>query len=274
VVALSPGMKKGIVKSGYPSEKIHIIPNGCDTDLFQVPESEEKNFLNAHPELQDGPLILYAGTLGLINGVGYLVDIASAMLRIDTDVRFLIVGDGKEQGQIRKKAANAGILEKNLWMMPSVPKTEMPRLLSAATICTSLFIDLPEMWNNSANKFFDALAAGRPIMINHEGWQADLIRETGAGLVVPPDNAGQSARILHDFLSDPEKVTKAGKAAFQLAKARFDRDDLAGELLGVLQKASADYTDFHRIMVSRKGAKAQIGQRAEMQIWFAIQFLR
>ena len=243
VVALSPGMKKGIVKSGYPSEKVRVIPNSCDVDLFQVSQSEGRRFLNSHPELQDGPVVLYAGTLGLINGVGYLVEIADAMLQIDPVVRFLIVGDGKEENKIRKKAVNAGVLGKNIWMFPSVSKSEMPRLLSATTISTSLVIDLPETWNNSANKFFDSLAAGRPIMINHEGWQADMIREIGIGLVVPPDNADQAARMLHDFLSDPEKTTKAGKAAFQLAKTRFDRDDLAGELLDVLQKASADYAD-------------------------------
>jgi len=252
VVALSPGMADGVIKSGYSPDKVHVIPNSCDTDLFQVPQSEGQEFLNSHPKLQDGPLVLYAGTLGLINGVGYFVDIANAMLQIDHVVHFLIVGDGKEQDQIRGKAANAGVLRKNLWMMPSVPKSEMPQLLSAATICTSLVIDLPEMWNNSANKFFDALAAGRPIIINHEGWQADLIRETGAGLVVPPDDAEQSAEILYTFLSDPEKVTKAGQTAFQLAKARFGRDDLAEELLNVLQKASAD---LHRLKGSRKGAK-------------------
>lgn len=243
VVALSPGMAEGVIKSGYPPDKVHIIPNSCDIDLFQVSQSEGQEFLNFHPKLQDGSLVLYAGTLGLINGVGYLVEIANAMLQIDPAVRFLVVGDGKEQDQIREKAVNAGILGKNLLMLPPVPKSEMPRLLSAATISTSFFIDLPEMWNNSANKFFDSLAAGRPIMINHEGWQADLIREIGAGIVVPPDNADQSARVLHTFLSDPEKVTKAGQAAFQLAKTRFDRDDLAGELLGILQKAFTDYAD-------------------------------
>jgi len=236
VVSLSPGMADGVIKSGYPSDKVHVIPNSCDIDLFQVPQSEGQEFLNSHPELQDGPLVLYAGTLGLINGVGYLVDIASAMLKIDPTVRFLIIGDGKEQNQIRGKAANVGVLNKNFWMMPSLPKKEMPRLLSAATISTSLVINLPELWNNSANKFFDSLAAGRPIMINHEGWQADLIREKGAGLVVPPDNATQAAKMLHDFISDTDKVTKAGQAAFQLAKTRFARDDLANKLMAVLQQ--------------------------------------
>ncbi len=236
VVALSPGMADGVIKSGYSPDKVHLIPNSCDIDLFQVPQSEGQRFLNSHPELQGGPLILYAGTLGLINGVGYIVAIASAMLQINPAVRFLIVGDGKEQDEIREKAGNVGVLEKNLWMLPPIPKSEMPQLLSASTMSTSLVIDLPELWNNSANKFFDALAAGRPIMINHEGWQADLIRETGAGLVVPPAHATQAAKMLYNFLSEPDLVKKAGQSAFHLAKTRFDRDDLAQKLLAVLQR--------------------------------------
>jgi glycosyltransferase involved in cell wall biosynthesis len=247
VVALSPGMADGVIKSGYPPGGVHVIPNSCDIDFFQVSENKGQNFLNNHPELQGGPLVLYAGTLGLINGVGYFVDIASAMLQIDPAVRFLIVGDGKEQDQIRRKAASVGVLGKNLWMMPPIPKAKMPQLLSAATICSSLFIDLPEMWNNSANKVFDSLAAGRPIMINYEGWQADLIREAGAGLVVPPADATQVAKMLHNFLSNPDLIKKAGQAAFHLGKTKFNRDDLANKLMAVLRKASADYTDFRRL---------------------------
>jgi glycosyltransferase involved in cell wall biosynthesis len=71
VVALSPGMADGVIKSGYPPGGVHVIPNSCDIDFFQVSENKGQNFLNNHPELQGGPLVLYAGTLGLINGVGY-----------------------------------------------------------------------------------------------------------------------------------------------------------------------------------------------------------
>ena len=52
VIALSPGMAKGVIKSGYPPDKVHIIPNSCDTDLFQVPESEGKKFLNGPPGIE------------------------------------------------------------------------------------------------------------------------------------------------------------------------------------------------------------------------------
>ena len=56
------------------------------------------------------------------------------------------------------------------------------------TIVTSLFIDLPEMENNSANKFFDGLAAGKPLMINYGGWQSKLIKKNNAGFTIPNNN--------------------------------------------------------------------------------------
>jgi hypothetical protein len=53
------------------------------------------------------------------------------------------------------------------------------------------------MWSNSANKFFDALASGTPVMINYQGWQADLLRDSMAGIVVPPDEPRRAAVELH-----------------------------------------------------------------------------
>lgn len=238
IVALSPGMKEGVVKTGYPEERVVVIPNSCDVQLFNVPESFGKKFLMEHPYLQGGPLVTYAGTLGKINGVSYLVEIAERMLKIDPNVRFLIVGDGQERELVRKKAVESGVLEKNLWMLPPFPKKEMPYILSATTVATSLFINLREMWNNSANKFFDALAAGRPVMINYGGWQAELLKQTGAGIVVPPDDPEQAAELLYKFLCDREKLEKAKKAALKLAMNEFDRDKLAEKLRRILEEAA------------------------------------
>lgn len=241
VVALSPGMADGVVQTGYPKDKVFVISNGCDIDLFQVREEVGKIFLEAHPDLKRGPLVVYTGTLGAINGVDYLVEIAHALQRIDSSVRFLIAGDGKEINLVKEKAARLGVLDKNFWMIPPVSKSEMPGLLSAATVATSLFIDLPEMWNNSANKFFDALAAGRPVAINYQGWQADLLEKSGSGIVIPAKDAARAAEILHAFLSDGDRLRIARRAAAQLARDQFSRDKLAKRLLSVLEEAHSEH---------------------------------
>ncbi|NEQ27020.1 MAG: glycosyltransferase family 4 protein, partial [Microcoleus sp. SIO2G3] len=51
IVALSPGMKEGIVKQGIPPEKVVVIPNACDNERFKVPDSVGVEFLQRHPEL-------------------------------------------------------------------------------------------------------------------------------------------------------------------------------------------------------------------------------
>jgi glycosyltransferase involved in cell wall biosynthesis len=197
IIALSPGTCNGMVRTGFPSEKVFVIPNSCDIDVFIVPEIKSQEFLNAHPELKGRDLVVYTGTFGLINGMGYLVEVAHSMLQLDPTISFLIVGDGKEHDQIKENATNLGVLNKNLWMMSSLPKREMACFLLAATVSTSLFINLPEMWNNPANKFFDALAGGWLVMINYKGWQADLIRENGACIIVPAKDASASDKMLY-----------------------------------------------------------------------------
>jgi lipopolysaccharide/colanic/teichoic acid biosynthesis glycosyltransferase len=97
---------------------------------------------------------------------------------------------------------------------------------------------LPEMWHNSANKFFDALAAGKPVAINYQGWQGDLLESTGAGLVLPHHDPEEAARRLAAFVSNDEARRKASEAARTLAYQKFNRDDLASQFENVLCMAA------------------------------------
>ena len=234
VIALSPGMRDGVVKTGYPAERVHVIPNSSDVDRFRGEGVNGERFLDRHPHLQGEKIVLYAGTLGRINGVGYLVELADAARSMNPALHFVIVGSGMEEDKVRSMAEQAGVLGENLTMLPPLPKSEIPDVLAAATVASSLFVDLPEMWHNSANKFFDALASGTPVMINYQGWQAELIHETGAGIVIPPDNAAEGVRLLSALIADEERYAAAQAAAAALADSQFNRDELANKLLQVL----------------------------------------
>jgi len=237
VVALSPDMAAGVQKRGYPAERISVIPNASDLDLFRHADKMGTTFRQKHPWLRDRPLVVYTGTLGRINGVDYLVRLAAQMLRKDPEVRFLVVGEGHEEEKVRQLAQQMGVWQTNFYMMPPVPKRQMPMILGAATIATSLFINLPEMWANSANKFFDALAAGTPLAINYQGWQAEILTRTGAGIVLPPQDISSSADLLLSFIRDQTRLKAARQAAKSLAESEFNRDLLAARLEQVLLTA-------------------------------------
>jgi len=237
IVALSPGMKTGIMKKGIPEENIIIIPNSCDIKLFNVSPSYGLKFREENNWLKEKKLVIYAGTFGYINDVSYLIYLSKEIAKINDNILFLAIGEGKENNKLHDIALEEGVLNKNFFIMKPSAKEQMPILLSAATICTSLFKPYKEMWNNSANKFFDGLAAGKPIMINYKGWQSELLKETGSGITVPYHDIVYAAKLLNSFISDEEKLHKASVSSKNLAEVKFNRDNLYDCFEKTLNKA-------------------------------------
>lgn len=238
IVALSPGMAQGVTATSFPVDRVHVIPNGCDIDMFDVGEEPGLEFRRRHRWIGNRPLVVYVGTFGRINGVEFLVRVAHKMLNLNPEVRFLLVGDGAEFDQVSRTAEELQVLDRNVRLLPSVPKAQVPGILSAATVATSLFIDLPAMWANSANKFFDALAAGTAVAVNYGGWQAELLEAENAGIMLPAADYTTAARLLADLLCDGPRLERMASNARRLGRERFNRDRLAADFLGVIEKAA------------------------------------
>jgi glycosyltransferase involved in cell wall biosynthesis len=238
VVALSPGMAAGVT-ARYPPARVTMIPNACDLDLFSSSGDAAQRMRAEHDWLGDRPLVAYTGALGVANGVEYLVRLAARVRGLDPEVRFLIVGQGKEWEQNRQLAADLGVLDTTLRMWPAVPKSQLPVILGAATMATGLCRPIKALWDNSANKFFDALAASRPIAINYGGWQADLLRESGAGLVLDPYDLDEAAASMVKHVRDDGWLSRARDAAHRLAVEEFSRDLLFTRFETVLTDAVA-----------------------------------
>jgi glycosyltransferase involved in cell wall biosynthesis len=239
VVTLSQGMGDGVAKTGYPNKKIHIIPNSSDITMFQVKNTEGEKFRYEHAFLNNEKLVIYAGALGKVNGVGYLVDIANEFLQLNSNVKFLIVGSGIEENSIRTKAEKLKCLNSNFFMIDQLPKSEMPALFNSATISTSFIIPVKELEANSANKFFDTLAAGKPIVINHGGWQEALIEKYNIGLVLDRD-IKVAVNSLNNLLLNQSLLDTMGKNAQSLAKSHFSRDRLSSELINILESTASN----------------------------------
>ncbi|MCZ7545729.1 MAG: glycosyltransferase family 4 protein [Anaerolineae bacterium] len=238
VVALSPGMAEGVIRRGILAHRVTVIPNSCDIELFDVPPSRGEA-IRARLGLRPGqPLVVYTGTFGLINGVTYLVELAAAARAVAPEMRFLLVGFGAEREKIVDRARELGVINETLWLWDPIPKVQMPDVLAAATVATSTVIPIKALWNNSANKFFDALAAGKPVAINYGGWQAEILEASGAGVVLPPDDPLRAARDLAAFVNDQDRLKRAAPAARALARERFSRDAMAQKLEAVLVRAA------------------------------------
>jgi len=238
VIALSEGMKEGVISTGYPKERVSVIPNSCDNDLFDVGEEDYLKFKEKNTWLPNGETIIYTGTFGMVNGVGVAVDLARELKQRGSTIKILLIGDGLEFETIYKKAQEYKVLDEQLFIRKQVPKTEIPYFLKYATMASSFAIDLPAIQANSANKFFDALAASKPILINYGGWQKDIIEQNNCGVVAWKKSIKEIANELEDFIGDNEAYTQACINAKRLAMNDFSRDRLAAQLEKILLQHS------------------------------------
>ena len=242
VVALAPGMRDEIVATGYPAERVTVIPNGCDLDVFR--DASVGRVLRAsHEWLGDRPLVVFTGTFGLVNGMDYLPRLAAELAKIDTGIRVAAVGAGREFAPTQRLAAELGVLDRNLYLLGRRPKLEAAAWTQAADMTLALFTGPPIVWRDAVqNKFFDSLAAGKPVANNFPGWQSRIAQEAGAGLILPADDVPAAARQLAAALRDRRWLDSAGTAARRLAETRFNRDELAAQLGGVLEQARAEWS--------------------------------
>ena len=242
VVALAPGMRDDIIAKGVPAEKVSVIPNGCDLDVF----SHSPGTASLREEfawLGQRRLVLYAGTIGLANGVDYVVRLARQVADLDPEVCFAVIGDGREKDAVRALAQREGVLDQNFYMIPAVPKKELAKWLHAADLIIALFAGPRVVWKDAVqNKFFDALAAGKPIANNFDGWQSRIATDAGIGLILDSQDIENAARQLIAALHDEGWLSSVPEKARALAEGRFNRDRLALQLQDVLVKAATCQT--------------------------------
>jgi glycosyltransferase involved in cell wall biosynthesis len=230
VVALAPGMREDIIAKGVASEKVGVIPNGCDIDVFS-PAPADKSHREEFAWLGSRKLVLYAGAIGLVNGVDYFVDLAREVRLSDPDIRFVVVGGGREAEVVKDRAARAEVLGQNFFMFPAVSKRKLGRWLHDANLVCALIRGPRVLWKDAVqNKFFDALAAEKPIACNFDGWQSRLALEANVGITLSPTDIQAAAQQLTAALRDGEWLDGVPLRAREIAKGRFNRDRLAVEL--------------------------------------------
>jgi glycosyltransferase involved in cell wall biosynthesis len=210
VVALSPG-----IRAALPPGRSVLIPNAADLDLF-TPAPPPGEFL-----------VSYFGTLGEANDVTAAVEAA----RLLPDMRFVIMGDGKRRAALERSAP------------PNVEfrsgtKEEVARLATESSVCLTLFKDVPVLATNSPNKLFDTFAAGRPAIVNMDGWMRELVERNDAGAYVHPGDVDELAEKLAWLRDNPDAAERMGRNARALAEREFARDELAARALAVLEEAA------------------------------------
>jgi len=224
-IGLSPGIVEGIKKRGVKADRITLVPNGCDLDIFSFNDDIVKWRPEGIPETD--LLAVFTGTHGMANGLDNALNAAVELQsRGRNDIKLALVGQGKLKAELESRAVELKL--KNVIFHPPVNKDKLSGLMASADVGMQLLANIPAFYyGTSPNKFFDYISAGLPVLNNYPGWLADMIKENNCGFSVEPDNAKAFADALEQAASDKVKLKEMGENASKLAKIEFDRKKLA-----------------------------------------------
>ena len=237
IVALSPGMKEGIVRTGVPAGKVTVIPNASDLDLFSpdIDGSEHRERLG----LKDKFVAIYFGAMGLANGLEYVIEAARILAnRGKNNIVFVLHGNGGKRAELEKMASEYE-LQNVIFSNPVPDKERLARIVSGCDVCLTIYRATKEhTW--SPNKMFDALAAGKPVLINVHGWLGETIEKNNCGRCLDANRPEMLADTLEELSTEPELCRQIGKNARELAGREFDRVKLANLFENVLIEAVSE----------------------------------
>ncbi|MBC1936340.1 glycosyltransferase family 4 protein [Listeria grandensis] len=232
IIALSDGMKQDLIEKDIAAEKIDVITNFADIDGFKtVSKEEQTSILTKYPILQNKFICLYAGTLGYVNHVEYVLKLAK--LTKNTEIIYAIVGKGKEKEQLVQAAREQEL--HNVIFVDEVSKRIAMSWMKLSDIGMCFVRDAEVLDRNSQNKLFDFWAAGKPTLINYKGWQDKVMRDGSAGQGFYYDEAERMARHIEALSFNQEIYTKLQKNVEKLATI-YKKDKQIEQLTTILEK--------------------------------------
>lgn len=189
VTTLSPGIRTELIRRGLPGDKVSVVYNWCD-EASMRPAPRDAT-LAAELGLEGRFIVLFAGTMGTVQGLQTVLDAAALIGRSLPNVSFVLIGGGVRRDALEQEARERGL--GNVLFLPRRPARDMPAILGLADVLLVHLKDTPLFRITIPSKTQAYLAAGKPIVMAVAGDAADLVTRAGAGLACAAGDASAMA---------------------------------------------------------------------------------
>ena len=234
VVVVSPAFKDHLMRHWYiPAEKISVVENGVETDLFAPAPSAANKLLRRELGAEGKVLICYIGTMGNAHGLETLLDAAAQLRQQNPEVLFLLVGEGAEKAKIKALAQSRGLA--NVHFFDQQPREKIPALISASDACLVLLKKTDVFKTVIPTKMLEFMSCARPVILGVDGQARQILEDAGAGIAIEPENSEALVNAISRLSADRELGTELGQRGREHIVRYFSRGRTAGKYIDVLQ---------------------------------------
>lgn len=209
-----------------------VVPNGVDLDEYSEASADERSEARRKLGLDDGPLVVCVGRLSRQKGQDVLLDAWPAVLARVLDAQLILVGDGPDDQELRRRAG--------LGVRLVGHRTDVGEWLAAADV-----LALPSRWEGMSLGMLEGMARGRSTVATDVPGALEVL-EKDAGAVVPPEDPVALADAIAVRLLDPARAASEGRRARERVEEAYDLGtttariaDVYEELLGARSSISS-----------------------------------
>ena len=238
VVVVTEGIRQRLLARGQAAEKLVLIPNGANTELFQPQPALGAEFRQQHGLRSDDFVVMYAGIHGIAQGLDTVLR-AAQMLRVQDNIRFVMVGEGPVKPELQQLRSDLGL--DNVLMLPEQPRTSMPAVLSAADVALVPLRKVELFEHAVPSKLFDAWACGCPVLLSIDGEARRVLEAANGGLFAPPEDPPALAQAISQLAKMPDRGRGLGANGRRFTVERYSRQAQARQLEQILLSLMGDW---------------------------------
>ena len=232
IVVVSPAFKDHLMRYwNVPAEKISVVENGVETDLFRSDPAAIEVRKELH--LEGRFLVCYIGTMGNAHGLETLIDAAEDLQSTLPQALFLLIGEGAEKEHIVDLARARGLT--NVQFLEQQPRERIPAYVSAADLCLVMLKKTELFKTVIPTKLLEYMACERPVIVAVDGQARAIVEEAGGGLFVEPENSPALAQVIRNLANDEQRRRQMGASGRRYIIDKFSREKTARDYIAVLK---------------------------------------
>lgn len=216
IIVTTPLLKQNVVKRGIAPEKIFIVPNYADEEIFS-PKVGGNSVRKELSVSSDEKVIMYIGRLSPEKGIDVLIKAFSIIKEEIKNTKLIIVGDGAEKGKLMELCKRLNLLDSIKFVKP-IPNNKVPSFLAATDI-----IVLPSYSEGSPKILVEAMMMGKPIVATNIPGINDIVKNKEEALLVKPGDPVALAEAIKTLLNDKDLTYSLVANARKKALEKYSR---------------------------------------------------
>lgn len=232
VVPVTRGFADDMKERGIDPSKIHVITNGVDLDFFSGTD-RARGLLQELGVPRGRFVVSYVGAHGISHGLACIVKAADRLK--NEDIQFVFVGEGAVKDDLIAQAGSLGL--GNVTFINGQQREFIPQIYCESDLCLVPLKSIEGFKTFIPSKMFEIMASGRPIVASLEGEAAEILRDSGGAIVIPPEDTDELAKAIIEVRGDTRKAMSLGCLGREFVRKYYDRKALARRYLELITSA-------------------------------------